>query len=376
MLGLVLAPLVAGQAAAYDPLTIRADVYPTAAGGFAYDPPPAGAIAFPASDPAAPPSALALSMRAPIRFRLDGGFDVTLQVEADKPLVARDQDGNAFELTLLVDGKPASEAKRVPLSAGPVLAPSERASAHALLPAPATLFSKGSNVTLLVKLLLPAVPEGALKLLVGAGASKATLDVMRVPTVEDLELEDAPFPLFLPRNASFAPADGGVVRTVRVGHASADFASPVESSGRRVYLVFVGDEPLADAQAAHAFPDRERRIDATHQFTVGGLGTLVRVHPGVAVVVPIGSGPAPVEIACARNCPAVAGGWRANVTFAPIDDAPGAPQDGQDALIPPPRSTDGIPTSQDAPEKRTPDASWGLVAASAALAAAAFRRRK
>jgi hypothetical protein len=361
---------------------MSADAYPTADGGFAYDPPPAGAVAFPATDPTSHTSALAFSLRAPVRFLLGHGFDVTLQLQADKPLVARDQEGNAIELSLLMDGAPVSGAPmRVPLSAGPLLAPGDRASAHAVLQAPSAVFAKGANLTLLVRTLLPAVPEGALEILVGPGGSWASLDSMRIPSIEDLELEDGDFTVYLPRNASFAPSDArSVAHAVRVGHASVDFASIRQTDGKRVYLVFVGEEPIADAQANHDFPDRERRLNATHQLMVGGA--LVRVHPGVAVVVPIGAGPAPVEVACVRNCPA---GWRATVTFASAEGASpssssggaAAPWDPEGGLIPPPRSTNGIPVSGDAPaaEKRVPAPQSGAAFAVAALAALHARHR-
>lgn len=374
-----------GDAAAsvYDPLDVTFAAWPTPGGALSWTQPAApGAAPFRAIDPAtqaSPP--LVFGVAAPFPFVLGHGLDITLQVTADKPVLARDADGNALELRLFADGKPVSDPKRVALSQA-LLAPGDKATAHIVLQAPSATFAKGANLTLQIVSLVPNVADGSLSVATGPGASHVTFDSMRLASLADLELEEpgSGFTLFNPANQSFAPSDpNAVVVTATVTHESVTLP-PLHVMDRNVYLVFIGAEDAAAARAAHDFPDRERRIAAAHEFTVGAR--TVRVVPGMGVIVPLGRS-FHTSVVCARNCPA--GLSVALASDLPSDtSAPGSGSgtsgsyDDSSVLIPPPRPTSGIPVSSDAPaaQKQAPGAGvLALVLACSALVLALPRRR-
>lgn len=359
---LALLPLAAAQGGPYDPLDLAWTAHLAAQGTLVTDPPEAGALSFPASDPATPALPLAFTAPAPVSFRFAGGAEARFVVMAQAPLVARNGEGQSLEIALLADGAPAAFARA---ALPPVMAPGERAAVVAALVPAEAFVPKGATLALHVTALMPAVPADGLQLLVGPNATLA-FGSLRVPSVTDLELGNAPLAEFALPDVHPIPS-GSVAQDVLVTHAGLAFASTAEAQGRPVVLLLRGVEDAETARAQHGHVDRERRLAAAHEVLVGG--TAVRVHPGVGVAVPIGAGPGPVLVACGRNC----GGGGGVVTFGANDATPPVivTNDGS-VLIPPPRPTTGIPVSGDAPEeKATP---WGPLAL-AALGLAALRAR-
>lgn len=365
---LLLAPPLAGAhgaASAYDPLVVEMHAFLTADGALAEAAPDAGEMAFPPSDPLEPGEPLVFALDAPVRFEPAGGLVVTLRLRAAQPVVARDADGNAFELSLLRDGAPVEGAsRRVPL-ADPVLAPDARATLDAVVQAPGVVFEERSRLALQVRPLMP-LAEGALLLLVGPEGSRADLPDMRVPRVADLKLQDAPLVEFVTENETFEPPEGSVATVVRVRHDRVE-APRAMLIGSPTYLVLVGEEGEEEARS-HSFPDRPRRLAAAHELLVGDR--LVRVHPGLGVVVPLTR---TADVTCARNCPP---DFRFSV---PVQEAPrngSVPsQEPTGVLIPPPRSTAGIPVSQDAPPEDGRGVPGPALAATLAAALLAARRK-
>lgn len=335
LVALLLSPLAAahGDAGAYDPLVVSLHAYLTADLRASEAAPDPGAVPFPAPAPAANAPPLRFALEAPVRFSPGSGFEVEITVRADRALVARDADGNALELVV----EPGGEPTRVALPE-PILAPGALATARATLQAPGAEYARGDALALAVRPLMPALTEGALSLVVG-GDRPSRLDApeMRVPSLADLELQDAPHTQFLLANETFAsPA-----HVVHVRHAETTMTVTPNAS----VVVLRGEETGDDADA-HAFPDADRRRAAAHAYTVNGA--LVRVHPGVGVVVEIGRETA--RILCATNCPP--GGFAQ--TIAPgAGNAPGG-GDRPSVLVPPPRDTTGIPVSADDEPKQTP----------------------
>lgn len=362
-LALPLAPSAIAQAEAFDPLALTWTAFATADGKLAAQAPEAGSVHFPPSDPATPAIPLAFSAPSPVTFLAEGDVRVTLHVEAGRPLLTQGSDGQSLEVALFADGKLLGVARHK--LAAPLMAPDDEETVEATLALEDVIVAKGATLSLQVKALMPAVPPEGLRILVGA--SGLTLP-MRVGTVAELELQDAPFVSLLATEAYAAPP-GAVAFDVRIGHDGAlPDAGWTETQGRNVVLVLRGEEDAATARGEHASADPEARRAAAHAYTVNGIS--VRVHPGVGVVVPIGTGPAPVAISCARNCPA---GDLARVSFSA--EGPTVVTDDASVLIPPPRSTTGIPVSEDAPTPEKGVPVGPLVLAALALAALTARRR-
>lgn len=364
---------------AFDPLSLALHAYLTADGALSESPPTAGAVPLPPTDaapglPGAPaPAGLAFVLAAPVRFVAGQGVEVALHLRAEKAVVARDADGDALELSLRRNGEAVPNAtRRVPLGE-PLLAPGQAASVRAILQAPGVTFAQGDEIALAVRPLMPGLQEGALFVLVGGeNASTADLHDMRVPTLADLALQETNLTQFLLETEDFVPPRGASATVLRVLHdrvelAGTSGAGPSGASGP-AYLVLRGEEGAAEA-AAHSTPDRARRVAAAHEFHMGE--TLIRVHPGVGVVVPIPPGTASASVNCLRNCPE---GFGFLLRMGPeASDWPRAgPEEPPSVLIPPPRSTSGIPVSKDAPEERRALPQPGLLALAALAAGAAL----
>ena len=343
-----------GAAQRADPLALPWLVHLAADGTLAEDPPAAGALHFPPSDPSAPGVPLAWRGAAPLAFRLGAPPEVRFSVVADKPLVARDAEGHGLDVTLLADGEVLATGRHA--FAAPLLAPGDRAAVALALAPRDVLVPEGAALSLQVRALAPAVPPEGLRILLGRDATLA-FPALRAPDVAALRMQDAPLLEFLATEAYPGPG----ARDVAVGHARVD----APALGGALVLVLRGGEADADA-ALHAHANRTRRVAAAHEFTVGA--TVARVHPGLAVAVPVAPG---TRVACVRNCPP--GGFEAVVpASADAPDPPVVVTDDPGVLIPPPRSTTGVPVSGDAEEKPVP---WGPVALAALVVAATARRR-
>lgn len=336
---------VAAAAVGFDPLVLSWTAHLAADGTLREDAPAGAALYFPPSDPATPPLPLAFSAPSPVAFRPSAPAQLHLVLAAEKPLVARNADGASLDVALLADGQPLATARYA--HALPLLAPGDRIDATLDLDAGDAFVAEGAALSLRVTALMPAVPEQGLKLVEGALA----FPQMRVPDVRALRLQDAALDEFLATEAR-AGAE------VRVDHAG------VTASALDAPLVVLRGEEDAATAAAHQHANRTKRIAAAHEFLVGS--TLVRVHPGVGVAVPVGDG---AQVKCVKNCPP--GGFEAvvrlggNATTTPPPTAT-TPDDG--VLVPPPRATP--PTKED--EKATP---LGMLALAALLVAATARRR-
>ena len=338
-------------AAAFDPLALPWVVRLAADGSLQEDAPAEGGVAFPPSDPATPALPLAFSATVPVTSTL-GAAQVHLVVVADRPLVARNGEGHSLEVALLVDGRPVATARHAhPL---PLLAPGDRMTLALDLPTGEALAAEGAPLALHVTALMPAVPQDGLRLLVGKDATLA-FPALRASDARALRMQDGPLEDAL-ATAAFPGA-----RDVRVHH---DRVEADALEGAR-FLAFRGvEEGGAEAAAAHAHANRSRRVEAAHAFTVGSA--LVRVHPGLAVVVPVAEG---MRVACVKNCPS--GGFEATVRAAAGNGTAGttpATPGGDGVLIPPPRAT---PTP--AQEKEAP---WGLVALAALVLAVGLTSRR
>lgn len=353
LVALLLAPTALAQER-FDPLRLSYAGFLTGEGAIEAAAPAPGALAFAPATPPAPAEPLRFALAAPVRFTPGAAFDVALRVRADAPVLARDAEGNAFELIVEPGGAPV----RVALDP-PFLAPGSLATVRAQVVS-SEIYPEGAAIALSVRPLF-AFTEGALLLVVGEEGSTFAAPDMRVPTPADLRLQDVPHTEFLLEGESFDPPATHAVNVFRVAHASV--APPEQGAWSRngTYVVLRGEEPPAEA-AAHAKADRAGRIEAAHELRVNGV--LARVHPGLGVVLRVAS--APIRVECVRNCPPELA-W----TYAPPNA--NAPTDPPSALVVPPRDTSGIPVSRDEPDKRpTPLAPLVLLAA---LALAARSKR-
>jgi hypothetical protein len=373
LIALLLAPLAAAHGdepdSVFNPLQMDWALHLAPGGAAAEDAPAAGSVAFGAVSPASEAPPLAFAYQSPVKHVLGIGVDVTLKLQADAPVLAQ---GDAFELTLLLEGAPIPDAsKRVALSK-PALAPGDIETVRVVLNAPAATFEKGANVALRVRVVLPVLAEGALKLLVGPSDSAMTLESMRVPSVLDLELQETPLVQFDARSESFRPGEPGAIVVLGiVRHDAIELNATRVAAGTPLYLVLKGDESAADAEAAHAFATREKRVAAAHELRVGS--TLVRVIPSIGVVVPLGSSGLKT-VTCARNCPAAFSATLGSATADTPSTGPTVFRDDKGTLVPPPPATDGVPQSKDAPTKETSALPVAAIIV-ALLALAAARRR-
>lgn len=338
-----------GAEAAYDPLALDARLHAAPDVTLGEDKPPEGGAFFPAGEPNKPQPPLDFAWTVPGALVLSGEAVVTLAASAEKPMVTRDRDGRSFEVVLLRNGEP------VPGASARVGA-TDPAGTAALQPSPlrfeaklkldALALAKGDVLALRVQPLMPLVPAEGLRVLVGGDAgTRLYVPSARVPTVKDLGLQDAPLEEFLLAAEPGLQGGSGVVHhALRVDHDKAEFVDGGASGTGRAFLVLRGAESSAAAHEHHETLDPARRAGAAHQFQVGDR--LVRVHPGVGVKVPLAPGPdgLTVTITCVLHCPV--GGFERVVSLATPDDPSGATGS---TLIPPPRSTKGIPVSEDAP---------------------------
>lgn len=338
LLLLILAPPSLAQAEAFDPLSLAWAAALTSEGRLADAPGPGGAILFPAADPTAASLPLAFQAEAPVSFRPGDPVTVTLVVEAIKPVLTQDREGRSFEVTLRSGDEVV--ARGTGGVAAALLAPGERATVRVEAAPGDVLVLRGAALALEVRPLMPALAGEALALRVGEGGSSAALP-LQLPGVEALELQDAPYEEFLVTEGSFTAPLGLTTLTFTVGHSTV-VGPTVDASASGPFVVLLLGEETREEAAAHAKVTREERLNASHEFLVDGAR--VRVHPGVGVVVPVAGRPV---VECARGCPA---GFRFALSGeAPPGTSPPPSSDGS-VLIPPPRSTEGIPTSKDAPE--------------------------
>lgn len=353
-------PLAAGHgvAPAYDPLVVDMHLYLQADGGLGETAPDAGAVPLPAVTPGAAATPVTFSVKAPVAFAPAANVEVEVTLRADQLVVARDADGNALELSLAPDGAPT----RVAL-ADPVLAPGSVALARASLPVPMRTFEEGDELRIVVRPLMPALAEGALSIVIGGDApSRADFPEMRVPSPADLRLQDLPHTEYLVGKDRFDPPADHAVNVFRVEHDRITPPASPRFSAAGTYVVFEGVE--ADG-SPHRFADRERRVQAAHEFTVNGL--VARVHPGLGVIVRVESQPALVQ--CVRHCPP--GGFSQRIG----DDANAAAGEPPSVLVPPPRDTSGIPVSEDEPPAAETPFGWGVGALALVAAATLMAKR-
>lgn len=336
-------------ASSFDPLALSFHGYLTADGKLSDAAPAPGSVPFGVA--VAPAPALHFALAAPVRFVPGGGFDVAITLRADRPVVT----GDGIEI-----GFTDADPMRVALD--PVLAPGTVATARATLQAPGALYDEGAPLELTVRPLMPALAEGSLAIVIG-GDAPSTFDMidMRVPTPTDLRLQDVAHTEFLLDGESFAPPPTHSVNTILVHHDSIERGAFPGYSANGTYVVLRGEEEAA-AQA-HATTDRDKRVEAAHEFRVNGV--VARVHPGLGVVVRVMT--PTIVVSCVQNCPAAGFTY----TLAPepllITDPPSA-------LVPPPRDTNGIPVSADEPEpKETPIG--GILLVALVAAAIVLRRR-
>jgi hypothetical protein len=379
---LVLAPLASAHGddaeAAYDPLALDLLLHVDAAGALVETPPAAGSVAFRPGEPNAPHPPLEFTYPLPGRFLAMADAKATLVVNVERPMVLQDKDGNSFEISLAHAGEPvpgASVIVKVPPPAPGIpsaVGPIQTLTLEATLKTTGLMLNESAPLALRVRPLMPLLPPDALKLLVGGTETSLAFPLLRVPTLDDLGLQDARMDQTLATAALPRSTSTVAYLDLRVSHASVDLVAADPVAGRKAFLVLRGVESPADAHAHHEFPDRDRRAGAAHQFQVGT--TLVRVHPGVAVKVPLSPGPdgLTVTVKCVLNCPE--GGFERTLQLLQADDPSGATGG---TLIPPPRSTKGIPVSQDAPAEDEKNLlPLATLAPLAGLAVAALARRR
>lgn len=336
LLALALLPSALAHEGPYDPLIVDLHAFPTADGRIDERAPDAGALAFPAGSPAAPGEPLRFSLASPVRFAPGAAFAATIAVRAESLVVARDADGNAFEVNVLPGGEPV----RVALDA-PVLAPGTIVRLSAQVHAAGATYDEGAELALTVRALMP-LGAGALSLLVGPDASRFDAPQMRVPAPADLRLQPVPHTEFLLESERFEPPPDHAVNEILVAHDAVTPPAQGAWSPNGTYVVLRGEEPDATANA-HTHANATRRVEAAHEFRVNGVPA--RAHPGLGVVVRVIS--APIHVECVRGC-AQPFSW----THAPPTPVGAEPPS---ALVPPPRDTRGIPASGDEPAgKETP----------------------
>lgn len=354
----VLAPSALAHEGEYDPLVVDLHAFLTSDGRIDERAPAPGAVAFPASSPAAPGAPLRFAFAAPVAFAPGAAFEVSLQLRADAPVVARDADGNALEINVEPGGSAAKAALDPPL-----LAPGSVTSVRAVVQASGAAFEEGDEIALVVRALMPLTAD-ALALVIGPETRFDAPD-MRVPSPADLRLQEVPHTEFLLEGESFEPPSTHAVNVFTVLHDGIRAPAQPAWSAAGTYVVLRGEESGAEAMR-HAYPDRARRVDAAHELTVSGVPA--RAHPGLGVVVRASS--LPLRVECARNCPE-GFAW----SYAPPAATPTSGADAPSVLVPPPRDTSGIPVSEDDPDERA--VPWpGALGLVATVVATRARRRR
>lgn len=359
---LLLVPAAAahGEPPAYDPLLVSVHAH-LAGEGLAEPAPEPGAVAFRAKGPTEE-SRLAFSMPVPVRFVLAGPVQVELTLRADKPVVAHDASGHTLEVRLERNGRLVEGASARVGTQDALLAPGALARLSVALQAPQEVWEEGDTLALALHVLPAGLAEGALSVVVGGDApSRMDMARMRVPSVQDLGIQERPLPEFVVGAEGAGMPSNASVRWIDVRH-DRIAAGPWSGAARPAYVALRGVEEGAEAQG-HAFPDRERRVEAAHEFSLHGV--VARVHDGLGVAVPVPA-EGPVTLRCVRHCPP--GGFTLEVAGA-NDTRAGEPPS---VLIPPPRDTRGIPVSADEPPAR--ETPLPALLALAALMLAASKR--
>lgn len=366
-----------GPPPSYDPLQINIDGFPTTDGKISDAAPANGQVCFKQVDPSAAATPLTFSRPSPVTFSPSGGFHVIISITYTAPVAAQDQNGKSLLVATLVNGTPVGGMSLQWSSSGPVETPGSFDRIDTVLvPATNVTIPQGAVITLALTPMMPALPDGAMCVVVGEASSTTDFQFAQVPTVYDLALNDRSLQQWdmVTQNASY-PDPNLAINDIEVFHDHIQ-TNYVTFLTDKAYINMKGAELSTDAEVYHAFPDSERRLNATHDFLVAG--TFVRVHPGVGVVVPIDLSKVPAGqnyLACIRNCPQTL-----NMTLLPYHSlqAPGKP--GTDLRVV--EATPTVPTSgtsvqkQDATEKKAPGTQvLGVVLAASLVALVLSRRR-
>lgn len=344
----------------FDPLVLTFHGMLTKDGRITENAPEAGALVFVGTPTPGTAAPLRFVFDAPVTFAPGAPFDVAIRLRADAPVLARDADGDAFEINV----DPGGTAVRLAIDP-PLLTPGSVTTLHAQI-ASASTYEEGTKIALSVRPLM-AFTDGSMAIVVGGDDPSTFLAPdMRVPAPSDLRLQDVGHTEFLLETESFEPPATHAVNIFRVGHTSIAPPAAGAWSQSGTYVVLRGEETGADA-ASHAQTDRARRIEAAHEYRVNGV--TARVHPGLGVVVRVLS--SPIRVECFRQCPA---GFSWSYELPPT----GTTAEPPSTLVVPPRDTSGIPVSEDEGEgedegKATPAP---LLAAVAALVVAALVLRR
>lgn len=371
----------------YDPLAFDLLLFAASEGKLTEALPKAASLYFQAGEPNAPHPPLDFAFTSPARLSLETEVRVRLAYAMDKPMPPANADGDSFELTLLLGGAPtnATAKLKLPQTGFGLVGGGEPDVLEATVPLAGLRVGEGEGIGLRIRPLMPLIPPDSLRLLVGAsaaapmpppgttpGETEGTMiffPFVRIPTVADLRLQDAGTEEFLlAADPGFRSGTATVYFELRVMHATAELGPLETPNGRKAYLLLRGVESSADAHAHHETLDPAQRAGAAHLYQVGDR--LVRVHPGVGVRVPLqpGSDGLNVAVKCVASCPG--GGFERTIPLLQPDDPEGATGG---TLIPPPRSTKGIPVSEDAPQEGKksflPAPGPLLVAAAVAVAA-------
>lgn len=352
-------------------------------GAMTEEAPAEGAVYFRPGEANAPHPPLEFTYVAPSRLALEGDVTLRFLLAMDRPVALQDKDGGSFEVSLAHNHEIlGSTTQRIRVSApttGILGTSTGTVQAEAKMSLGSLALANADTLTVLIRPLMPVLPPDALKIVVGKPSSSLHLPLVRVPTLADMGLQDAPMQEFL---LSDAPDLRSSATTfyyeLRVDHARIEMPTREEAAGRKAFLVLRGVEGTADAHAHHEFGDDDRRRGAAHHFQVGK--TLVRVHPGVGVVVPLvpGGDGLSTTVSCMLHCPEQ--GYLRTLHLITPDGPEGATGG---TLIPPPRNPAGVPVSEDAPEDEEEDkrllpspGAAALLAILAAVAAACDRSRR
>ncbi|MFA5860814.1 MAG: hypothetical protein WDA16_03875 [Candidatus Thermoplasmatota archaeon] len=378
---LVIPPLAlahGGPPPSYDPLILNIDGWLTVDGKIAPSGPGAGIAYFAQYTPGSAAVPLSFTMDAPVAFSSQG-FHVILSLRADKLLQPNAPDTNkALRLELMADGKGVKGASADMPFDSAIMQPGSFQHIDLTLTSPdEPPFAKGTKVALRLTPLGPALLDGSLGVVVGeSSASTADFPFAKIPKVADLELQDpgtshTQYDL-VTENYTLPDATRSA-NDIEVYHDNI-VTNYINVLGTRAYLTIKGSEDANTAAQYHAFPDRERRIAATHDFTFAGK--LIRVHPGVGTVLDMDLTSGPATLECVKNCP-----QPFKMTLYPnrMMQAPGSMGTlvgGTNVTTTPTHTTPTqAATGTGTPEKRVPSVTMPLVFASVALLALARGRR-
>ncbi|HEX2021839.1 MAG TPA: hypothetical protein VHH36_03950 [Candidatus Thermoplasmatota archaeon] len=359
------------NATAYDPLETDLHAWAGPDGALLRAAPAAGSLAFPGAPPGGQAGSLAFSVPAPLPASVLGAVRVTMAVEVSAPTPGRDADGNSLEVALTQAGEDVEDGvARAQLP--PLLTPGTVYTVEASVTPPGALYARGEAMGVRIRPLMVGLRDDQLFLRVGEEGTRVDFTRLRVPRVQDLGLGGEGLTVFDPRSDAFAPSvPNARVVSARVTHSSVDLGAIRVEQGKPLYVVLVGDEPPAQAEAEHERLDEADRLAAAHAFRIGTQ--LVRVHPGVGVALRVPTDKAALlEVRCEANCPP--GGF---ATAIRVEAPPDPAADERSALIPPSpqRSTPATPTADADPDARSETPGLPLAAALGAAALVALARR-